>query len=299
MNPSESQSRYHRQMLLDGFGEDGQRRLGASHALVVGCGALGTVICDLLARAGVGRLTIVDRDVVELTNLQRQTLFDESDARDGVPKAVAAESRLKRINSSIEVRGIVADFTAANAELLAGDANVILDGLDNFETRYLLNDLAVSRGVPYFYGGAVGTTGLAMAILPRVVGTNSRWPNELTTPCLRCMFPEAPPPGSSPTCDTAGVLASASMMIAAHECAQAIKAMVGDFAAIDRSILSIELWNNEIRRFEAGNAGPLKDCPCCGKREFIHLQGAPIGGGDKSLRPRGDAGDSRGGRWKC
>ncbi len=274
--------RYHRQRLLPGIGDEGQRRLRESHALIVGCGALGTVASDLLARAGVGRLTIIDRDVVELTNLQRQTLFEESDARDGVPKAAAAEARLKRINSDVEVRGVVADFNACNAIPLSEGADVIVDGLDNFETRYLLNDLAVSRGLPYLYGGAVATTGLAMAILPK---GSTRWPVEMATPCLRCIFPEAPPAGTTPTCDTAGVLASAVMTIASFEVAQTIKALVGAWEAIDRSMLSIDLWSNEWRRFEMGG-GISPQCPCCASRNFEFLN-AKAGGVVTSLCGRG------------
>jgi adenylyltransferase/sulfurtransferase len=168
-------ARYHRQILLPGFGEEGQRRLLASTALVLGCGALGSVVADMLARAGVGRLVIVDRDLVELTNLQRQVLFDEQDAAGATPKAEAARRRLARINSGIEVKAVVDDLNHRNIERHAAGANVIVDGVDNFETRYLANDFAVKHGVPYIYGGAVGTVGAAYAILPHTRAGDAPW----------------------------------------------------------------------------------------------------------------------------
>ncbi len=194
-----SVSRYHRQMLLPGVGEEGQRRLGTGHALIVGVGALGCASSELLARAGVGRLTLIDRDVVEATNLQRQSLFDERDADEGLPKAVAAARRLERINSTIEVTAIVEDLTprAARRRFASPPFDLILDGTDNFETRYLLNDLAVKHSIPYCYGGVIGTRGMAMTVRPGV------------TPCLRCVFDQPPPGGTTPTCDTAGVLGPA------------------------------------------------------------------------------------------
>ncbi|MFS8608120.1 MAG: ThiF family adenylyltransferase, partial [Gammaproteobacteria bacterium] len=168
-------SRYHRQMLLPGFGEDGQRRLAESTAVVLGCGALGTVVADMLARAGVGRLVIIDRDFVEMTNLQRQVLFDEADAAEALPKAEAARRKLARINSNVTVDAIVDDLNAGNIERYAEGADVLVDGLDNFETRYLANDYAVKHGVPYVYGGAVGTTGAALAILPHTERGDAPW----------------------------------------------------------------------------------------------------------------------------
>lgn len=270
-------ARYHRQMLLPGIGEAGQRRLADAHALLVGCGALGTVIADALVRAGIGTLTIIDRDFVEVTNLQRQILFTEADVASGTPKALAAKQRLERINSQVRIQAIVDDFNARNAERCAEGADLILDGLDNFETRYLLNDLAVSRCVPYVYGGAVGTTGMSLTILPRRDANEAgsqliRWTDEQSTPCLRCVFPEAPPPGASPTCDTAGVLGSVVMQVAAHQATQAVKLIVGDIDAVDRQMLSIDVWANEQRRFDVSGAGN-DACPCCGQRDFIHLAG--------------------------
>lgn len=271
-------NRYHRQMLLPGIGEEGQRRLRESHGLIVGCGALGCVIADTLARAGIGTLALVDRDVVEITNLQRQILYDERDVAAGMPKAEAARARLADINSELTVRAHVDDFNHQNAERYAAGADVILDGLDNFETRYLLNDLAVSRGTPYVYGGAVGVTGVSMTVLPqsakRQAASSGKgmWDDAQATPCLRCVFPEAPPPGTSPTCDTAGVLGPIVMMIAAHQAAQAIKLLTGNVAAVDRSLLSIDAWGNDIRRFDVSGARNPQ-CPCCGLGRFDFLHG--------------------------
>lgn len=272
-----SSMRYHRQMLLPGIGEDGQRRLRESHALLVGCGALGCGIADSLARAGIGRLTLVDRDIVEITNLQRQILYDERDVADGTPKAEAAKARLGQINSEVDVHAHVDDFNHQNAERYVAGADLILDGLDNFETRYLLNDLAVSRGLPYIYGGAVGTGGVSMTVLPhdakRQVEAASRvkWNDEQATPCLRCVFPEAPPPGTTPTCDTAGVLGPIVTLIAAHQAAQAIKLLTGNIASLDRALLSIDVWGNETRRFDVA-AARNPQCPCCGSEGGGHFE---------------------------
>ncbi len=302
-------SRYHRQMLLPGIGEAGQRALTESHALIVGCGALGTIITDTLARAGVGRLTIVDRDIVELTNLQRQILFDERDVEEGLPKAEAARRKITRINSQIEVHAIVEDFNHSNAEHIARDADIFLDGLDNFATRYLLNDLSVKHGVPYLYGGAVGTTGMACAFIPIPLSEgegkgggaggrhDERSTHALTPslggrgdggPCLRCIFPEAPPPGTTPTCDTAGVLAGAVAMIAHHQAAQAIKILTAaarseNLDAVDCSLITLDIWANEFRRLDVSAARDLTTpCPCCVQRKFEHLEGA-VGSSATSL----------------
>lgn len=268
-------------MLLSGIGEDGQRRLHESHALVAGCGALGSAIADTLTRAGVGTITIVDRDLVEITNLQRQILFDEDDVRDGMPKAEAARRKLSRINSDITINAHVDDISPRNINRFVDGVDVLLDGLDNFETRYLLNDVAVRDGVAYIYGGAVGTTGMSMPILPQSPPNTPRknkkqlWSAEQATACLRCIFPEAPPPGTSPTCDTIGVLGPAVAIVAAHQCAQAIKLLTKNVAAIDRAMFSIDVWTNQIRQFELH--GPVQTCPCCGAGRFEHLEGTASG----------------------
>lgn len=276
--PSDPFARYHRQMLLPGIGREGQDKLAAARVLIVGCGALGTVLADTLARAGVGFLRIVDRDLVELTNLQRQVLFTEEDVAEGMPKAEAARRAIGRINHQVRVESIVADFNYTNAESLMRDVDVILDGLDNFQTRYLLNDLAVKLHRPYIYGGAVGVTGMSTVFLPAgdthsgATGGSVRWSAAEATPCLRCLFPEAPPAGSTPTCDTAGVLGSAVGLIAHHQSVQAIKLLIGAMDAVDRSLLSIDVWRNETRRMHLAGAR-RDDCPCCAERRFDYLRG--------------------------
>ena len=272
--------RYHRQILLPGIAEAGQVRLLRSHALIVGCGALGTMIADALTRAGVGTLTIVDRDTVELTNLQRQVLFEEADVEGMIPKAQAAAARLRRINSAITVNPHVDDFSHRNAERYAEGADVILDGLDNFETRYVLNDLAVRNGIPYIYGGAVATGGMSMAILPHAQHrarpeprSSVRWTDDQATPCLRCIFPDAPPAGTTATCDTAGVLAPAVLTIAAHQVAQTLKLLSGNVDAVDRSLFTIDVWENTTRRFDVSGARGLSRCPCCVSGRFEFLAG--------------------------
>jgi molybdopterin-synthase adenylyltransferase len=276
-----SLDRYHRQMLLAGIGKPGQEKLRDSHALVVGCGALGSVIIDSLARAGVGKLAIIDRDIIEITNLQRQILYDEKDVAEGMPKAEAAKRRIGQINSEVQVDAHVDDFSHRNADRFIEGIDVILDGLDNFETRYVLNDIAVMRGLPYIYGGAVGTTGVSLSILPhprkreRESTSRVKWTAEQSTPCLRCVFPDAPPPGTTPTCDTAGVLGPIVSIIASHQAAQAIKLLTGNINALDRSLLSLDLWDNQWRHFDVSEARDASNCPCCAQGNFEHFQGSP------------------------
>lgn len=269
-------SRYHRQSLLPGFGESGQRQLLDSTALLLGCGALGSVAADMLARAGVGHLVIIDRDFVELSNLQRQVLFDEQDVGDSIPKAEAAKRKLAKINSGIKVTAIVGDINHTNIERYASGADILVDGLDNFETRYLANDLAVEKGIPYVYGAAVGTTGMAFAVLPHTDG-NAAWEavegGSLATPCLRCLFEEPPPPGTSPTCDTVGVLSSAVAIIANQQVAETLKILTGNFDRVSRTLLNIDLWANEILQLKVGNAYEKGNCPCCKQRRFEYLDG--------------------------
>ena len=269
--------RYHRQTLLPGFGEFGQHRLSQSTALILGCGALGCVTADLLARAGVGHLKIVDRDFVELTNLQRQVLFDERDARDALPKAEAARRRLQAVNSSIRITAIVDDINHANIEKLAAGVDVMVDGLDNFETRYLANDVAVKLAVPYVYGAAVGTTGMAFSILPRS-DDKTPWSStshgDLSTACLRCLFEEMPAPGSTPTCDTVGVISSAVGMVANVQVAETLKILTGNYHQVSRKLLNFDLWDNDILLLNVDNNLEAGDCPCCRRRTFEYLSGA-------------------------
>lgn len=274
-------SRFHRQMLLPGIGVEGQRRLLASSVVVVGCGALGSAAAELLLRAGVGRLDLVDRDVVEETNLQRQLLYDEADAARGRAKAEAARDRLRAIRSAAMVRGWVEDLDHESVRSHLADADLVVDGLDNFETRYLLNDACVEAGIPYLYGGAVGTVGLAMTVLPRTVSAREsrtgRPRGRLhevahATPCLRCVFPEPPPPGTTPTCDTAGVLGTVTAMVAARQATEAIKLLVGAIDAVDRGLWSIDPWRNRFERVAIPES-PDPACPCCGHGRFEHLAG--------------------------
>jgi len=247
-------SRYSRQILFPGIGEDGQTRINASSAAIIGCGALGTLQAAALARAGVGRLVIVDRDYVELSNLQRQLLFTESDAADGVPKAVAAARELARANSSVTVEPQVADLTATNIEDLLEGVNVILDGTDNFETRYLINDFAVRNRIPWVYGGAVASYGITMPVMPGKAC------------CFKCFYPE-PPHGVQPTCDTAGVLNAVTSAVAAIQAGDAVKILVRGEAAA--RVTTIDVWTGRIRQSQLPPA--VADCPTCGLGEYPHL----------------------------
>ena len=254
-------SRYVRQMRYPPIGEVGQQRLASSRALVVGCGALGTVIANTLARGGVGHVRIVDRDFVELSNLQRQVLFDEDDIAADLPKAIAAANKLRRINSDVEIEPIVADVSPTNVLELVRDVDAIVDGTDNFETRYLLNDVAVRENIPWVYGGCIGAEGQSMTILPG------------ETPCLRCLMPEAPPPGATPTCDTAGVVGPIVNVIASLEAMEALKILSGNSGAISRSLTVIDLWENRMRQINVAKLSEQVDCPCCKRHEFSWLAG--------------------------
>jgi len=261
---SGERERYSRQILFREIGEQGQERLLASHAAIVGCGALGSMQAIALARAGVGRLTIIDRDFVDFSNLQRQFLFEESDAADVLPKAAAAERRLRRMNSGIEVHGVVADLDASNAEELLDGAQLILDGTDNFETRYLINDFSVSRGTPWIYGAAVSSYGLSMPVIPG------------RTACLQCVYPE-PPSGAQPTCETVGVLNALTGAIASLQVADAVKILSGRCDAVVPRITTVDVWSGAIRQIDQPARDP--DCPACARRNFIHLTGgmrAPV-----------------------
>ena len=253
-------ARYQRQTLLSAIGDEGQRSLARSKILLVGCGALGSAIADQLARAGVGHLVLADRDYVELHNLQRQSLFDERDVAEQMPKAAAAAARLRQINSSIKVTPVIAEVSAANIESLAEGCDVIVDGTDNFETRYLINDVAVKLGIPWVYGGVIATYGMTATIVPG------------ETACLRCLFPEAPDPGSAPTCDTAGVLGPAVHAVASLQAGEALKIASGRIDAVSRSLTSVDLWSMTFSSMPMGT--PQPDCPTCGLRRFDVLDRA-------------------------
>jgi molybdopterin/thiamine biosynthesis adenylyltransferase len=251
--------RYERQVRCAPWGENGQSKLGDSHVAIVGCGALGTVQAEALARAGAGRITLIDRDFVEESNLHRQFLYSERDVAEAMPKAAAAARRLGEINSTLEYRAAVADLDSGSvAELLEG-VDLVLDGTDNFETRYLINDYCVEAGVPWIYGAAVGTYGIAMAILPG------------ETACLRCVYPE-PPAGAQPTCETVGVLGSVTMLIGAIQAGEALKVLSGNGAMVRRTILSVDVWTGRIRETGVPERDP--GCPACGRGEFEWLAGA-------------------------
>ena len=246
--------RYSRQILFAELGEAGQERLLASRAVIVGCGALGTFHAAALARAGVGRIVIIDRDYVEAGNLQRQWLFDEDDARQGLPKAAAAAAHLAAINSGVAVEPRVVDLTALNAEQHLLPTDVILDGTDNFDTRYLVNDVAVKHSVPWVYGAAVGSYGLTMPILPG------------ETACLACLFPK-PPGGAQPTCDTAGILNATASLIGSLQVADAIKILAGK--PVEPRLLSMDIWKNTVQNVSSRDRNP--DCRACGRRDFTWL----------------------------
>ncbi len=255
-SPSE---RYSRQMLFPEIGDKGQERLTQSKVAIFGCGALGTVQADALCRAGIGNLRIIDRDFIEESNLQRQTLFSEDDVRAGLPKAVAAQRRLRQVNSLVTVEPLVMDVNYKNVESLAEGMDLILDATDNFETRFLLNDVAVKHRKPWIYGASVGSYGLSMTVIP------------YETPCLRCIFETMPPPGMSPTCDTAGVLASIVNIIASIQVAEAIKILTGNLHRINRKMIFFDVWENSWKRFEIANAKDQGECPVCrlGRYEFL------------------------------
>src|SRR6478609_9298479 len=259
-NPLE---RYSRQTRLPWVGKAGQERIMASRVTLCGVGALGTVLANTLVRAGVGFVRVIDRDFVEPSNLQRQVLFDEADVANNLPKSEAAAVKLRQINSTVTVEPVVADIDRTNIEDLCRDADLILDGSDNFEVRYLINDVAVKHGKPWVYGGAVGSQGMTMTILPG------------ETPCLRCVFEAAPNPGDVGTCETAGVLAPTVNIVASYQATEALKILSGNAAAINRELLEIDVWENVNRRRKVA---PLKgrkgECPCCAKRQFEWLDGA-------------------------
>ncbi|GAC1429085.1 MAG: molybdopterin-synthase adenylyltransferase MoeB [Terriglobales bacterium] len=254
----EPDERYSRQVLFAGIGHEGQRKLATSRGAIVGCGATGSAIAALLARAGVGDLRIVDRDYVEASNLQRQSLFDEADAAQSLPKAVAAGRKLSSFNSQVTIDPHVADLTPGNIDPLLHDASIILDGTDNFETRYLINDYAVKHGLPWIYTGAVGSYGVTLNILPG------------KTACLNCIFP-APPKGAVETCETAGILNSVVNVAASYSANEAIKILVGAEDRVRRSLLSFDLWRNEWIEVSANK--PTAGCRACGEHDFVHLAG--------------------------
>ncbi len=254
----ELEDRYSRQVLFAGIGAEGQRRLAAARVAVAGCGATGSALASLLARAGVGTIRVIDRDYVEPSNLQRQSLFDESDAEQSLPKAVAAARKISSFNSTIVVQPQVADLVPANVHSLLNGTDLILDGTDNFETRYLLNDFAVQARLPWIYTAAVGSYAATLNVLPG------------KTACLACLFPE-PPGGVLETCETAGILNSAVNLAASIAAAEALKLLVGAEAQMRRTLLSVDLWRNQRAEVRAEN--PRPGCRACDAHDFVHLAG--------------------------
>ena len=249
--------RYSRQILFPEIGRAGQERLLNARVLLIGCGALGAAHAEMLTRAGVGNLRIVDRDFVEFTNLQRQTLFKESDAEQRLPKAIAAKTRIGEINSETQVEAIIADVNNSNVESLIDGCDLVLDGTDNFQVRYLLNDACIKHGKTWIYGAAVSSYGATMTIIPG------------DTPCLRCIFDEMPDAGSSPTCDTAGVIMPIIATVSATQVAEALKILVGDFASLHGSLMQFDVWANDRQRIKLGPPNP--DCKTCGQKTFEFL----------------------------
>ena len=260
-SPPPSNERYSRQVRYAPLGEAGQRRLLESSVLVAGCGALGSAIANTLVRAGVGRVKIVDRDFLELSNLQRQILYTEADVAAGLPKAIAAGNHLRAINSQVEVEAVVADLTHKNIEILAGDADLVVDGTDNFEVRFLINDFALAAGKPWVYGGVIGAEGQTMTIVPG------------ETACLACLVPEPPPPGTSPTCDTAGILGPVVQLVAAIQATEALKLLSGNASEVSRQLTVIDLWSNHLRQVSLDKLYAAGTCRACAKHDYPWLEG--------------------------
>ena len=255
--------RYSRQVRFAPIGEAGQQRLAASRVLLIGLGALGTVAADQFVRAGVGLVRLVDRDFVEVSNLQRQSLFDEEDIRNSLPKAAAAEAKLRRINSSVEIEARVDDVNPSNIEDYLADVDLVLDALDNFETRFVVNDACVKHRKPWIYTAAVGSYGLVMPVLPG------------TTPCLRCLMGSLPAPGTSPTCETAGVIAPITHIIASIQVAEALKFLTGNLRAEDVRLTAYDVWSHRFQRIDVGTES-MATCPVCSEGKFEYLDGNPL-----------------------
>ena len=285
--PIDDKDRYSRQVLFPGIGDFGQQRLGRSHVAIVGCGAMGAASASLLARAGIGTLTLIDRDFVEPSNLQRQILFDEADARESLPKAEAARRHIARFNSSVTVHAHIADLVPGNIAQLLSNLNthvgtppidIILDATDNFETRYLINDFTVQQGKPWIYAAAIGAYAATMNILPASL-LEPRTPSLepcLQTACLACIFPK-PPSGNVETCDTAGILSTAVNLAASIQVTEALKFLTGQPHLMRRTLLSFDLWsaaeNGHIETSEIATGTPRPDCEVCAQRSFTHLAG--------------------------
>lgn len=253
--------RYRKQILFHGVGEEGQKALLNSRVALIGCGALGSVIAQTVVRAGFGFVRIVDRDFVDLSNLQRQVLYDESDVEERLPKVVAAARKLKQINSEITIEPVLKDVTCENILSLIEDVDLIIDGTDNFEIRFLINDAAVEKKIPWIHAGCVGSHGQVMTIIPG------------ETPCLRCLMPDIPDPGSAETCDTAGVLASAIQVVSSLQVVDAIKLLTGQRELISQSLTIVDVWEGTFRKLDVSNLNTNHSCPCCSGADRQWLNG--------------------------
>ena len=256
----QSLERYSRQILFQHIDEDRQKKLIDSTVLLIGCGALGTVSSSYLVRAGIGQLRIIDRDFIEENNLQRQILFDEYDILENVPKAIAAQKKLQRINPNIKVEGFVTDINYSNIEELTKDVDIIIDGTDNFETRFLVNDYCVKNSIPWVYGACIGSRGVVMNIIPSM------------TPCLRCVFETMPQIGSFPTCDTAGVIGPIAGIIASFQVTEAIKILTGNYDSVNKNLLEIDVWETNFRQIDISELKDTNSCPTCKLHNYEFLE---------------------------
>jgi len=257
----EEQERYSRQILFQGIGKEGQDKLSKSKVLIIGCGGLGAVSSELLARAGVGYLKIIDRDFIELNNLQRQILFDENDIKEGLPKAIAAKRKLIKINSKVKIEALVEDANRFNIETLLQDVDLVVDATDNFETRFLINEACVKKSKPWVYGACVESYGLTMNIIPG------------KTPCFKCILEKIPAPGSAPTCETVGVINSIVAVIASFQCAEVLKMLTNNYGQLNKNLLTIDLWKNDIQHIDISNVNTDHNCPVCDYKQFKLLEG--------------------------
>lgn len=256
--------RYQKQYLFEPLGKEGQRKICDSQVLVIGCGALGCAISNILVRAGVGFVKIVDRDIVEIANLHRQILFDEQDAAERLPKAVAAAQKLRSANSQVEIEPVVCDVDFRNVEMLVRDVDLVMDGTDNFETRFLINEVCVKSKKPWIYGACVGSEGMVMAIIPH------------ETACLRCVFETAPSPEMAPTCDTAGILATTVLNTASYQCTEALKILSGRKETVSRSLYRFDIWKRQEKQLPLEGFNQKSDCAVCRKGKCELLEGKNV-----------------------
>lgn len=251
--------RYARQAAFYGIGNQGQKKLFEKTAVLVGCGALGCTSANLLARSGIRHLKIIDRDYIEISNLQRQSLFDEDDIKKNLPKSVAAQQKLQKINSEVQTESVVADLNPSNIDSILANTHIVIDGTDNFETRFLINDYCIKNGIPWIYGACIGSTGLTMNVIPS------------KTPCLRCILENIPHPGTGETCDTVGVIAPIASMIASVQVAEALKVLTDNFDTLRKGLLKIDLWRNEMRVLHTEEIKERIDCIACEQRQYEFL----------------------------